>query len=113
MAKKEYKLACIAITDKRGDIHYKEKISYDENGKVVVEPVILSEDLLTPEIIEDYLESGHIVEHVAEEKAQPSNGTDRDQLAEEYKELSGKKRIPGTWGVAKLKEEIENLKNAD
>ena len=61
MAKK-YKVNCLAITDKHGDMHKNQKVIYS-GSKVIVEDVILDESHFDPEQIKSYLLSGHLVEH--------------------------------------------------
>ena len=60
MAKK-YKVNCLAITDKHGDMHKNQKITYS-GANTIVEDVILDESHFDPEQIKSYLLSGHLVE---------------------------------------------------
>lgn len=113
MGQRQFKITCLAITDKFGNMHRNQEISYDAKGRTVVTDTILTEDLLEDYQIDDYIEGGYIAEVEAESKTDDAQQPDRDDLVKEYMELSGKSKVSGTWGVKKLKEEIAKLKESD
>lgn len=106
---KKYRVVCLAITDRLGNMHRNQEITY-EGAKAVVKDTILDESDFDPEQIKSYLAGGHIEEHKVKSSQKVSEGDDDlTKLKEQYLELSGKERVPGTWGAAKLKEKIAEL----
>lgn len=72
---KKYKVNCLAITDRLGNMHRNQNVTY-EGGKAIVEDVILDESDFDPDQIKNYLESGHIVEHEVK-KVEPAKKSGR------------------------------------
>ena len=106
---KKYRVVCLAITDRLGNMHRNQEVTY-EGAKAVVKDTILDESDFDPEQIKHYLAGGHIEEHKVKSSQKASeNNDDLTNLKEEYLKLSGKERVPGTWGAAKLKEKIAEL----
>lgn len=104
---KKYRVVCLAITDRLGNMHRNQEVTY-EGAKAIVKDTILDESDFDPQQIKSYLNGGHIEEY---KKAKEPGSKDEDlsSLKKQYLDLSGKEKVPGTWGVAKLKEKIAEL----
>lgn len=67
---KKYQVVCLAITDKFGNMHRNQEITYDENRKPQIKDVILSEDLFDPAQLKSYLDQGAV--KLVEPKKKPN-----------------------------------------
>lgn len=110
----KYRVVCLAITDKFGNMHRNQNITRDSGGNIHVEDVILDADMFELSQIHNYLEGGHIEPYNVEDQSSDTIDEitdDLQSLKEEYLELSGKTSVPGTWGIKKLTSEIEELRD--
>ena len=57
---KKYQVVCLAITDKFGNMHRNQEITYDKNRKPQIKDVILSEELFDPSQLKNYLDQGAV-----------------------------------------------------
>lgn len=114
----KYRVVCLAITDKFGNMHRNQNVTRDAQGKIHVEDVILDAEIFEPLQLKNYLQGGHVEPYFEPEKEENSEEvvqasdqkSERETLKQKYIKLSGKNKVPGTWGAKKLAEEIELLK---
>lgn len=57
---KKYQVVCLAITDKFGNMHRNQEITYDKNRNPQIKDVILSEELFDPAQLKNYLGQGAV-----------------------------------------------------
>lgn len=112
---KKYVVNCIAITDKHGNVHYDEKITYQDDGKAITEPVVLGIDMFDQAQLDHYLKSGHLVPFEREKQVKEVTEADKKtaELTVKYLKLTGKKSVPQTWNLKRLQEEVQKLAQTD
>lgn len=111
----KYVVNCLAITDKHGNVHYDEKITFNDDGTATSEPVVLDIDMFDQAQLDRYLKSGHLVPFEAEDDSERVTPVDKKvaELTIRYLKLTGKDKVPGTWGLKKLEEEVKVLEDKD
>lgn len=111
--KKKYIVNCLAITDKHGNLHRDEKVTYDEDGNATVEPVILDADQFEPGQLDHYLKDGHLRPFESEKSSKEVTAKDKKvaDLTVKYFKLSGSKSVPEGWDLKKLQDEVKKLED--